>query len=196
MFNNKNKVDAILSALGEQYAALKGEELDLVVCGGSALQALGLIDRTTKDVDVLAKLGLSKEPLLADPLSPLLTEAVRKVARDFNLTDTWLNPGPTSAVTLGLPVGLVERAEKRQYGPKLIIRFISRFDQIHLKLYAAADQHTSGKHYQDLVTLKPTEKEIESAAKWTITHDPSEGFKKMLVNVIKTLGYTNVAERI
>lgn len=54
MFHNKGDVDQALRALGEQLAALKSAPFDLLVCGGSALQALGLVLRTTKDVDILA----------------------------------------------------------------------------------------------------------------------------------------------
>lgn len=196
MFDNKKTVDTILSALGEQYASLKGADLDIVVCGGSALQALGLIERPTKDVDILAIINNLNEPILAEPLPMLLLQAVDKVARDFQLVKNWMNSGPTSAVTLGLPTGLLERAETRHYGSKLTVRFLSRFDQIHFKLYASADQNGAGKHYQDLLALKPTELEIEVAARWTMTHDPSEGFKQMLNLLIRELGYENVIQRI
>jgi hypothetical protein len=43
----------ILSALGEQLAA-RGERYELVVIGGSGLLALGLVERTTRDVDIVA----------------------------------------------------------------------------------------------------------------------------------------------
>jgi hypothetical protein len=44
--------DQILNALGEQLAA-RGAPYTLAVVGGSALLALGLISRPTRDVDVL-----------------------------------------------------------------------------------------------------------------------------------------------
>jgi hypothetical protein len=48
--------DRLLSALGEQLGLL-GERYDLVVIGGSALLALGLVSRPTRDVDVVALAG-------------------------------------------------------------------------------------------------------------------------------------------
>jgi len=45
--------DQLLNALGEQLAA-RGESYTLAVVGGSALLALGLISRPTRDVDILA----------------------------------------------------------------------------------------------------------------------------------------------
>ena len=80
---------------------------------------------------------------------PELTIAAKRVARDFNLPENWLNAGPASAVDLGLPDGLMERVITRQYGQKLIVHFLGRYDQIHFKLYAAVDQG-AGKHLDDL----------------------------------------------
>lgn len=46
-------VDQIFTALDRQVEVHGGIPIDLVVCGGTALAALGLVIRTTKDVDVL-----------------------------------------------------------------------------------------------------------------------------------------------
>lgn len=198
MFNNRSEVDKILSALGEQVAAASTEHFDLVVCGGSALNALGLVSRTTKDVDVLAVVkhkSLDKLVLeSAKPLPAPILNAAQKVERDFRLPDGWINPGPTSALDFGLPTGLLDRCEKREYGPSLTVRFLSRYDQIHFKLYAAVDQ--GGKHYEDLLVLKPTSKEIEAAARWSMTHDVSDGFKLMLKTLIEKMGFSDVAQRL
>ena len=50
---NAESLDPILSALGEQLHELGGR-YELVVVGGSALLALGLVKRSTTDVDILA----------------------------------------------------------------------------------------------------------------------------------------------
>ena len=49
----QESADRFLRALGEQLAARR-ERFELVVIGGSALLALGLVERTTKDVDIVA----------------------------------------------------------------------------------------------------------------------------------------------
>jgi len=166
--------------------------------GGAALQALRLVTHTTKDVDVVA---LVKQDLTAGlqlcsakPLPEYLTAAAEKVARDFQLKEDWLNSGPTSALDFGLPEGILERAEKCDYGATLTVRFFSRYDQIFFKLYAAVDQ--GGKHYQDLVNLKPTADELEKAAQWSMTHDVSEGYKDSLKRLLAGMGHKDVAERI
>jgi hypothetical protein len=75
----------------------------------------------------------------------------------------------------------------RDYGPALRVRFASRFDQIHLKLYAMVDQGP-GKHESDLKVVEPTESELLAAARWSRTHDPSDGYRAMLVQALNHLG--------
>jgi len=175
----------LLRALGEQLAA-HGESYTLAVVGGSALLALGLISRPTRDVDVLAIVE-NNELVSAQPLPAALLDAAHTVARDFGLSDEWLNPGPTSLLDLGLPDGFYEQAQHRIYGPGLEILFASRIDQIHLKLYATVDQG-AGKHLKDLEALHPTEQELLDAAHWSRSHDPSEGYLSVLKQVLTHFG--------
>lgn len=177
----------LLTALGEQLAA-RGELFDLVVVGGSGLLALGVISRPTEDVDVLA-IRDGDELRRAEPLPGELLAARGRVARDFAVPDTWLNSGPTGLLDSGLPEGFLERVESRTYGPALTVHFASRLDQIHLKLYALVDQGP-GKHESDLRALTPTQEELIQAARWTRTHDPSEGFLPMLEAALEHLGVT------
>ncbi|NQT54898.1 MAG: hypothetical protein HQ551_01575 [Desulfobacteraceae bacterium] len=190
MFRDQENIETILSALGEQLESSEGEPLDLLVCGGSALIALGLAQRTTKDVDILALVKRKKTGKTtlnkAEPLSDGFITASKKVARDFNLPENWINTGPTSAVDLGLPNGIMERVTTRAYGPKLTI---------HFKLYAAADQG-AGKHFDDILALNPTEDELEQAALWSMTHDVSEGYRQVLKGLLNHMGFKNVAENI
>jgi hypothetical protein len=182
---NSKAADQLLNALGEQLAA-RGAPYTLAVVGGSALLALGLISRPTRDVDVLAIIE-NQELVSARPLPATLLDAAHTVARDFGLPDGWLNPGPTSLLDLGLPDGFYERAQHRIYGPGLEILFASRVDQIHLKLYATVDQG-AGKHLKDLEALQPTHQELLNAARWSRSHDPSEGYLSVLEQVLAHFG--------
>lgn len=181
-----DSADVLLHALGEQLAAV-GAELDLVVVGGSALLVLGLISRATKDVDVMA-VRADGALVSADPLPPALVGASGRVARDFGLPVDWLNSGPAGLMDFGLPEGFAERVEVREYGPALTVRFASRFDQIHFKLYAAVDASTPGKHAADLRELAPTPEELVAAARWSRTHDPSDGYREMLERALAYFG--------
>lgn len=182
--------DEFLSALGEQLAEL-GAHYELVVVGGSALLALGLVSRPTKDVDVVAlREADSLRP--GAPLPEPLRVARDRVARDFELPEDWLNDGPAALLDFGLPEGFLARAERRDHGHALTVWYASRFDQIHFKLYATVDQG-AGKHEADLRALDPTPEELLAAARWTRTHDPSEGYRTVLVQVLAAFGVEDAA---
>lgn len=199
MFRDQKDIETILNALGEQLESVEKESHELLVCGGSALNVLGLVQRATKDVDILAYVKRSKTGevslVRADPLGQELITASMKVARDFNLPENWLNSGPTSATDLGLPDGIMERVITRKFGQKLNVHFLGRYDQIHFKLYAAVDQG-AGKHFDDLLALNPTADELERAARWTMSHDVSEGYRQVLKGLLGHMGFGNVAKRL
>ena len=117
-----------------------------------------------------------------------LAEAAVHVAQALELSEDWLNTGPASLMDFGLPQGWEERIEVRRYGG-LEIHVPSRFDQICLKLYAAVDRGPDDKHYRDLQILQPSAGDLRRAARWTVTHDPSEAFRQEL---IKCLGSMDV----
>ncbi len=167
--------------------------MELVVCGGSALIATNLIQRTTKDVDVLALHGVSGfiDP---DPLPDYLVESALIVANILNLPADWINTGPADLFRMGLPEGFAQRLVERTYGPKLTVLFISRIDQIHFKLYAAVER--GGYHIDDLLQLDPTDKEIVTAAKWSQTHVVSEPYTELLKSLLLQLGYEYAASKI
>lgn len=178
-------LDALLGALGEQLAAL-GSHIEMVVIGGSALTALGLVPRATRDVDLLAIAG-NGELRLAEPLPEALLSARAAVARDFDLDENWLNAGPTDLIKWGLPNGFMTRVVTRPYGPALVVHFAGRIDQIHFKLFAMVDQG-GGRHETDLRALGPTAAELIAAARWSITQDPSPGYRVVLVEALRYLG--------
>lgn len=181
----KERMDQLLEALGEQLAA-SGERYELVVIGGSGLLALGVIERSTRDIDIVA-LRIDDDLEGADPLPEGLRVARDRVARDFSLPAEWLNPGPTDLLELGLPDGFIDRLERHPYGEGLVVYLASRYDQIHFKLYALVDQGP-GKHEEDLRALSPTEVELIAAAKWSRSQDPSEGYALMLHQALTHLG--------
>lgn len=181
------EADELLRALGEQLA-FAGHPYDLVVIGGSALLALGLIARSTQDVDVVALADGSAGFEEAVPLPEPLVLARARVARDFDLPEDWINSqSAQDMLRLGLPPGLMERLTTRHYGAGLTVRYASRFDQIHFKLHATVDRG-GGKHFNDLLALKPTPEELTAAARWARTHDPSEGFLSVLREVLAHFG--------
>lgn len=186
MLSTPQEANDLLEALAEQLSAL-GVRFDLVVIGGSALLALGLGQRPTRDVDIVAFVGQHGELQRPSPLPDALISARDRVATDFGLPEDWLNAGPDSLLDFGLPEGFEARLQRRDFGGSLSVHFASRFDQIHFKLYAAVD-HGGGKHEADLRALDPTPEELAEAARWAITHDPSAGFQGELNRALQGLG--------
>jgi hypothetical protein len=83
----------------------------------------------------------------------------------------------------------------RFYGPALTIHFAGRLDQIHFKLYAMVDQG-GGRHEADLRALTPSRHELMDAAAWTRTHDPSDGFRQLLIRALHMLGAEDADGRV
>ena len=92
-------IGLLFSALADQLQAL-GSSVEIVVIGGSALTALGLVRRATRDVDLLA-IAENGELSLAEPLPQALLQARAAVAADFGLPENWLNAGPTELLRWG-----------------------------------------------------------------------------------------------
>lgn len=183
-------LEGILRALAEQLGSL-GTRQEIVVVGGSALVALGLVRRATKDVDVVA-IAENGQLRSAEPLPELLLVARDRVTQDFGLDENWLNAGPTELLRWGLPDGFWPRVVTRRYVEALVVHFASRLDQIHFKLYAMVDQ-SGGRHEADLRALRPSRDELIAAARWSVTHDPSPGYRVVLLEALKALEVTDVA---
>ncbi len=177
----------------------RSSSFSLVVCGGTALNAMHLVQRTTKDVDIVALMDSKNQLLDPAPLPEELLVAAKEVADTLNLTQDWLNNGSSSGdgglFRLGLPDGFKKRLVKKYQGEKLTIYFISRLDQIHFKLYAAIDQLGSY-HASDLKELSPSDDELLAAIGWTITHDPSEGFQTAIKLFLREFGYERLVDKI
>ena len=186
------RVDELLSELAERLTALEAW-YELVVVGGSALLALGIVSRATRDVDVVAfDDGAGLTP--ADPLPEALERARDLVARDLVVAPDWLNGAASDIARFGLPEGFMSRVETRRYGDSLVVHFAGRLDLIHFKLHAFIDRSDiHGRHGSDLRALDPTPEELLAAGRWTMTHDSSSGYREMLENGLAYLGVDSAA---
>jgi len=183
--------------MGKKLELKKSSHIILVVCGGSSLIISELLSRVTKDVDVVAVGNADKKGVLSfrksSPLPEIVLKAACEVAHDLGMNEEWLNSGPGDIMKEGLPEGFIQRANQRIYGRKLTVYFLGRYDQVHLKLFAAADQGP-GRHVDDLLALNPAEEEIKEASAWALKHDSSEGFRCVLKDMLRKLGYESIAE--
>lgn len=190
---NQEKLQEALDLLNEQLILRESPETELIVCGGSALVAMELVSRTTQDVDIVA-LMQHNAPVTAIPLPCYLEEAAERVAHILHLPADWLNNGPASQLTMGLPPGFTERLQCVRIGVKLSVHYISRTDQIYFKTFASADR--GGYHIEDLRALNPTDNELVQAAKWCMEQDISEGFRYILKEMLTQSGWSHVSNCI
>lgn len=183
-----------LAALGELLQA-RGLHYEVVVVGGGNLILRGLVTRpTTKDVDVLGEWTATG----INPMRPMpepLRLAVADVGRAYGLATDWLNLGPEALLDLGLPDGFATRLERHDFGG-LVTWLAGRFDMVCFKLYAAVDQGERSRHFQDLVDLRPEADELVAAAHWTVSQDPSPGFRSVLAAMLVHLGVEDPDARI
>lgn len=158
----KQVLDNVLDALGRTLAD-RGLEFRIVVVGGSALLLAGEGVRPTRDLDVVA---LEVDGLLRQParLPDSLQQAARDIAPDFDLSEDWLNTGAVGVIEARhLPSGFHERLSWRSYH-HLDVGVPARQDLVALKLKAAADEGVASAHSLDLVRMRATMEELESAA--------------------------------
>ncbi len=177
--SDASRIADALSRVGLLLEA-EGEAIGIVVIGGAALNLLGIVSRPTVDVNVVA---FGDPDHLTEPPEPLpaaLTRAVRDVAVRFSMPTDWLNAMAALQWKQGFPPGFAARIVWRQYAG-LAVGLASREDLIFFKLYAAADHaSTTSNHFKDLLALEPTRRELNVAADWVRTQDPSPGFADLL----------------
>ncbi len=182
---NSAILEHALDLLGQMLSD-QGLYYEVVAIGGGSLLLLNQLERTTKDLDLVARM-VSGELVSAAPLPDDLLQAVHKVGNALEIGKDWLNPGPTSLLELGLPEGFKSRLHTRKFGG-LTIHYAGRLDQICFKLYASVDQGPQSKHFTDLKFLRPTEAELQTAKHWCVTQDVSDEFDLTLHEALNSLG--------
>lgn len=174
-----------LVMLGQRLLRLK-QHYEVVAIGGASLVLLGYIDRTTKDLDLVAVMEAGRL-ISAKPLPQGLHKEIIEVGTALELGEYWVNGGPTSLLESGLPNGFEGRLITRKYDG-LTVHFAGRLDQICFKLYAAVDQGPASKHFADLKRIEPTNGELLIAKEWCLTQDVSHEFSVMLAQALSALG--------
>jgi len=182
-----------LSRVGRRLALADAREYALLICGGSALSLAGLVDRPTRDVDVLGTVKSSEaESLATEDLPEEVLQAAQSVAMDLNLQVDWLNDSASVLHRLRLPEGILKRAHRHEFGPCLTVYVIGRQDQVALKLYAALDRERGQRHLRDLDAIGPTPVEMDFAGHWLLDRKTSLDFRRAIRKIVETLGFHNL----
>jgi len=201
MFRSPQEVETALAQLGKRLLYTDAAHVTLVVCGGSALQIQGLTTRTTQDVDVCAaavRPAATPAASAAARLPASFIEAVQAVAGDLGLNPGWLNTAAAEVLAVyGSPPGMEDRLVARDYGPLLRVLYLSRLDQIHFKVLAAADPKAPERHIEDLIhRLRPTTGETRMAVAWLLDRKTTSWMRGNVRHVVEVLGHADIARDI
>lgn len=141
-----------------------GLRFEGVVIGGSALGLMGIIERPTRDFDILV---------------PELPPTIASAARDFakaqrqvgvDLRDDWLNNGPMQLGDV-LPIGWHERVQRIFEGQVVVLSTLGRSDLLKSKLFALCDRGTD---LPDCIALAPTAEDLAECMPWLEVQDGNE----------------------
>ena len=162
---------ALLEAGGERYW--------LLVVGGVAINLRQVRQRVTGDVDVIARAERMPDGRAVlfrpEPFPEPLQRAIRQVAADFGLPVDWMNAEIGRMWDQGLPPWIAEDVSWHDYGG-LQLGVAGRRTLVALKLWAAVDQGPRSVHAQDLLSLAPSDEELEDAARWVGEQDAAPEF--------------------
>ena len=145
----------------DAFLAERSLVLEAIATGGAALALLGIINRETRDCDLI-------EP----ELSPTVLDASRAFAVGLReqgeiLRDDWLNNGPASLGPL-LPDGWRKRLQLIHQGKAIRLWSLGRPELLLAKLWALCDR---GLDLGDCLALQPSAMELALAEVWVVAQD-------------------------
>lgn len=190
---DERRIDEALTRFGETLDMDLDAPLEVIVCGGAALNIAGYVRRTTTDVDVLGFLDVEEGEVERPELPREFERARKEVQEELGLQKRWINTGPSLLVP-AVPEGLTDRLEAKPYSDKFVVHILGRRDQVFLKTYASIDEPDP--HRSDLRELEPTEAELIEATMWAVSNYPPDWPREPVVDevedVLEFLGKTDL----
>lgn len=152
-------------------------QLEAVVIGGAALALLGVIDRPTRDFDIV-------QPELSDEVNVAAQEFAQHLRdQGVELDADWLNNGPSQVADI-LPDGWQNRLRSLFIGEALTLTTLSRSDLLKTKLFALCDRGTD---LVDCLALSPTEIELSEAMTWLEIQDANPMWPQHVRDTLRDL---------
>ncbi len=189
---DSSMAETLLRGLGSALETEEAGHVDILICGSMAMILQGVISRRTRDIDGAAFVStLDGELVLSKPYpSPAFRRAIERVGSVHNVQKHWLSFQSKTLLDDGLPDGILERASTRDYGSKLTVRLISRYDMILLKMKAAVAR--GGIDIEDLSAMNTTQEEVSVGFLWCL----EQGYpKESLLEVLEKIGHGELAKR-
>lgn len=135
----------------DEFLGGRGLTFSAIAIGGAALSILGIIQRGTRDLD-----------LLETEIPSDIQQAAYDFAMAHLLAENWLNSGPSS-LAKDLPAGWQKTIQPLYSGQNLKLSTLARIDLIRSKLWAMCDRL---RDIEDLIAMAPTPEELVLAAEW------------------------------
>lgn len=151
-------IHQVLSELSTELEQQAGS-WKLYICGGAALNLLGISSRQTADIDVLS-------PVLSEDLK----SAANRVSEKLGLQADWLNNGAVDLLNY-FDSKWQDRSTLVFSTSNLSVYSLSRIDLLNSKVWAACDRMQD---IPDVVAMKPTEEELSEAKEWVLKCDAAE----------------------
>lgn len=191
----KEEIEHALAVLSRRMALDGAPDMEVLCCGASALCVLGLLSRSTMDVDVLGVVVRDRDLNPCEVFPKEMEKAIANAGLELGLADDWFNGSASSLLVRGVPEGTLARsfAHRRTFGPCLTVRFLDRKDQVALKLFAALDPVDGIRHLKDLEEITPEAGEISHALSWMGGWESSAAFRAKLKAIVTGLGFEDLA---
>ena len=151
----------------------RGLKQDFYICGGAALIALGVVSRSTNDVD-----------LLLPKINAEMKAAIAAMAEKLGLSDGWVNNGPDDMVEY-LDQGWRERCTQIFSGQALKVFCLSRQELLNTKLWAACDRIDD---VPDILAMSPSEDELAVARQWVLRCDGASLWAEIVDQCVAHIG--------
>ena len=167
----KEEIERALSTLSRRMALSSADDLEVLCCGASALCVLGILSRSTMDVDVLGIISDESILVPCEHFSPEMETAIAASGRELGLPNDWFNGSASTLLQRSLPIGALERSGKHRM----------KYGQRHLK---------------DLEEISPTRSEILHAIEWMSSWKSNQAFRDRLAYLVEGFDFPDLAESI
>lgn len=194
----KEEIEHALTVLGRRMALDGAPDIEVLCCGASALCMLGLLSRSTMDVDVLGVVVRDQDLNPCEVFSAEMERAISNAGLELGLANDWFNGSASRLLERGVPEGTLERsfAYRKTFGPCLTVRFLDRRDQVALKLFASMNPVDGIRHLRDLEEISPEADEISHALAWMGGWKSSDAFRAKLKKIVTGFGFGELAAKV
>lgn len=153
----------------DEFLSAKSFKFEAIIIGGAALSILHIITRMTEDVDCIA-------PLIPDEIKSASVEFIIQNPKHGLNPEKFFNNGPISIIKT-LPDGWKERTQLIFQGKALTFFTLGRIDLLKTKLDAMVHR---GRDMEDVIAMKPTNKELAECLEWVLNADGGDYWPEMV----------------